>query len=154
MNATDSSGVAEGSEVTVPLAAAIDGLPAICAITGVAADGAVPLRVGRSLTRWNAPVVRMPMSEPIFERWSKRKNIHIKARGIASVLTAVGVVVAFRNGGLAAMVLAVAVAIHLVDLWAQRTANEVEPQLDRDGSSVRISGVHRAFADAVAETVR
>lgn len=142
------------NEVVVPLTVAIGGLPAVCAITGDPADGAVPLRVGRSLTRWKAPIVRMPMSKPVFEKWSKRKNIHIKARGIASVLTAVGVVLAFRNAGLAAMVLAIAVAIHLIDLWAERTANDVEPQLERDGGNVRISGVHQAFAAAVAETVR
>lgn len=151
MSSTDSSGGADAGEVTVPLATALDGLPSICAITGEAADGAVPLRVGRSLTRWNAPVVRMPMSEPIFERWSKRKNIHIKARAVASVLTAVAVVLTFRNAAIGLSVLAVAVAIHLIDLWAERTSNEVEPQIDRDGSNIRISGVHAKFAKALTE---
>ncbi len=143
----------DGASVVVPLAIATQGLPAICAITGHAADGAIPLRVGRSLTKWRAPVVRVPLSEEIFTKWSRRKNIHIKGRGLASIVTAAGVVVAFRNGLLAAAILAVAVAIHLVDLWAERTANAVEPQLERQGSDVRISGVHESFAKAVSQTV-
>lgn len=142
------------AEVVVPLATATKGLPAICAITGGTADGAIPLRVGRSITKWKAPVVRMPMSEAIFTRWSRRKGIHIKARAIASVLTAIAVVLTFRSPTVGLSVLAVAIAAHLVDLWAARTSSAVEPRLERQGHDVRISRVHRAFADAVAQTVR
>lgn len=143
------SGHDEGSTVVVSLAVATKGLPDVCAITGKPADGAIPLKVGRSLTKWNAPVVRVPLSDSIFTRWSRRKNIHIKGRGIASALAVVGVAVAFRNGALAVAILAVALAIHLVDMWAERTANEVEPQLERQGGDVRISGVHENFVQAV-----
>lgn len=145
--------VGEGAEVTVPMSLASDGFPAICAVTGGQADGAIPMRVGRSLTRWNAPKIRMPMSEPVFKRWSTRQNIHIKARAIASVLTAVGLLVAFRNGAIGIGILAVAVAIHLVDLWAERSVRDIEPVLERIGADVRISGVHERFAQAVRETV-
>jgi len=136
------------------MSVATAGLPAVCAITGNRADGAVSLRVGRTMTRWNAPKVRIPLSEPIFKRWSSRKNIYIKARATASVLTAVAVAVAFRNGALGIGILLVAIAVHLVDLWSNRQVMALEPQLERDGSDVRISGVHEAFAAAVAETVR
>lgn len=139
------------NEVVVPLSVATGGLPAICAITGGSADGAMSVRVGRTITRWNAPVVRVPLSEPVFKRWSKRKNLHIKARFVASVLTAVAIVVAFRNGALGIGLLAVAVLIHLVDLWAERQVNNLEPQFERRGSDVAISGIHEKFAKAVTE---
>jgi hypothetical protein len=87
----------------------------------------------------------------VFERWSRRQNIHIKARGIASVLTAIGVVLAFRSGLLAVGVLAVAVGIHLIDLWAERSAGSAQPLIERRGSDVVLSGVHERFADAVSQ---
>lgn len=139
------------AEVVLPLRDAANGLPAICAMTGERADGAMPVRVGRSLKQWSSPEVRIPLSNDMFMRWSRRQNIHIKARGLASVLTAVGVVIAFRNGALAAGVLAVAVVVHLVDLWAERTAGDAQPHLERQGNALRISGVHEAFAKAVSE---
>ena len=141
------------AEVTIPLKHAQEGFPAICAMTGEVADGAISLPVGRSLTRWRSPVIRVPLSQPIFVRWSRRQNIHIKARGLASILTAVGVVVAFRNAGLAIGILVAAIAIHLLDLWAERGASESRPVIEREGSNVRITGVHEAFATAVDETV-
>ncbi len=143
----------ESEEVSIPLKVAQAGLPSICAMTGEQADGAIPVPVGRSLTRWRSPVVRIPLSEPVFVRWSRRENIHIKARGVASVLTAVGVVIAFRNGALAAGVLAVAIAIHLIDLWAERGASQSRPGVRREGANVVLSGVHDRFATAVNESV-
>ncbi len=140
------------AEVRVPLKHAQEGFPAICAMTGETADGAIALPVGRSLTRWRSPSIRVPLSEPIFVRWSRRQNVHIKARGIASVLTAVGVVIAFRNATLAIGVLLVAIAIHLLDLWAERGAASSRPVVERDGSIVVLRGVHDAFATAVDET--
>ena len=83
----------------------------------------MPLSVGRTKTRWNAPEVRIPLAEEIFKQWSRRQNLHIKGRGLASLLTAVGVVLAFRATLPALAILAVAVAIHLVDLWAERSVN-------------------------------
>lgn len=140
-------------EVSLPLKVAQEGLPAICAMTGERADGAIPVPVGRSATRWRSPVVRIPLSEPVFKKWSRRESIHIKARGLASILTAVGVVIAFRNAGLALGVLAVGVAIHLLDLWAERGAAESRPAISRDGSHIVLSGVHERFATAVNETL-
>lgn len=137
--------------VSIPLKTAQDGLPAICAITGGRADGAIPMQVGRTLTRWKAPEVRVPLSEEIFTKWSRRQNIHIKGRGFASLLTAVGVVLAFRATLPALAVLAVATAIHLVDLWAERAVKDYRPDLQRDGSSLEVRRVHERFATALVE---
>jgi len=141
------------ASVTVPLAVAVEGFPAICAITGTAADGAVPIRVGRSATRWRSPKIRIPMSEKVFARWSSRRSIHIKARWMAAMLTAVGIVVAIRSASVGVAILAGGLAVHLVDLWAERSANRLEPTVERHGSDVRLSGVHDAFVAAVRETV-
>lgn len=137
--------------VSVDLKTAQKGLPAICAMTGERADGAVPMKIGRSWVRWTSPSVAVPLSEPVFRRWSQRQNIHIKARAVASALTAIGVVIAFRNGLLAAGVLAAAVAIHLVDLWAERTGKQARPDLLREGATVQFARVHDRFAEAVVE---
>ncbi len=141
----------ESIEVRIPISTAQSGLPTICAMTGQPADGAIPVPVGRSLTRWRSPVVRVPLSKAMFTRWSRRESIHIKTRGVAMVLTAVGVAIAFRNGPLAIAVLGVAVAIHLVDLWAERSAGESRPSVRRDGANVILGGVHERFASAVEE---
>ena len=143
----------EGGSVTVPMAVALDGFPAICAITGRPADGAIPLRVNRSATRWKAQKIRIPMSEAVFSRWSSRRNIQIKARWFSALLTVVGIVVAIRNAGLGIAILAGALAVHLVDLWAERSVGQLEPTIERVGGEVRVSGVHDAFAAAVRETV-
>lgn len=137
--------------VAVDVKTAQGGLPAICAMTGERADGAVSMKVGRSWTRWRSPSVQVPLSEPVFKRWSRRQNIHIKARGLASALTAIGVVLAFRNGLLAVAVLAVAIAIHLLDLWAERTGGEARPDLSRHGATLHMERVHERFATAVVE---
>ena len=120
-------------------------------MTGGQADGAISLAVGRSLTRWRSPVIRIPLSEPIFVKWSRRQNIHIKARGIASLLTAIGVVLAFRAALPAFAVLGVAIAIHLLDLWAERSAQQSRPQVERSSTNVVLRGVHPSFAEAVSQ---
>ena len=104
------------ASVSIPLKTAQDGLPAICAVTGEPADGAIPIKVGRTKTRWRAPEVRVPLSEDVFKKWSRRQNLHIKGRGIFSLLLVIGVVLAFRSALPAFAVLGVALAIHLVDL--------------------------------------
>ena len=142
----------EQRELVVPLKRAQAGFPSVCAMTGGAADGAISLPVGRSRTRWRSPVVRIPLSKPMFVRWSRRQNIHVKARGLAITLAAIGVVIAFRNATLAIGVLAVAIAVHLLDLWAERGAAASRPILERDGANVRIRGVHDDFIDAVNST--
>jgi len=120
-------------------------------MTGERADGAVAMRVGRSWSRWRSTSIKVPLSEPVFKRWSRRQNIHIKARGVASVLTALGVILAFRNATIAIAILAVAVGIHLVDLWAERTGGEARPDLERDGANLHFRRVHERFAQAVGE---
>lgn len=139
------------ADVALPLKTAQDGFPAICAITGGGADGAMPISVGRTLTRWNASEVRIPLAEDIFKQWSRRQNLHIKGRGLASVLTAVGVVLAFRATLPALGILTVAIAIHLVDLWAERTVKKYRPDLKRNGSQLELRGVHDRFAQALVE---
>ena len=139
------------AEVSLPLREAQAGLPTVCAITGNQAHGAVSMRVGRTWTRWNSPSVKVPLSEPVFVKWSRRKNIHIKARAIASVLTAVAIVLTFRTALVGLAVLAVAVAVHLVDLWADRTGKQFQPELLREGSTLELRGVHDRFAEAIVE---
>lgn len=142
------------AEVIVPIRHATDvGFPAVCAMTGERADGAVSIRIGRSWKRWTSPSLRIPLSEPVFEKWTTRQNIHIKARAVAAILTSVGVVLAFRNGPLALGVLAVAIAVHLVDLWAERTAAGYQPAIERRGNDVALLGVHERFAEVVHETI-
>ena len=139
------------ADVSLPLKTAQAGFPAICAMTGDNADGAISLPVGRSLTRWRSASIQIPLSEPVFVRWSRRQNIHIKSRGVATLLTVVGVAIAFRNGPLAFAILGVAIAIHLLDLWAERGAASNRPTVERDGANVVLSGVHDSFATAVDE---
>ncbi len=142
------------AEVVLPLRLATEtGLPAICAVTGERADGAVSLRLDRSWKRWSSPTVKVPLSDPIFKKWSSRRNVYIKARALASVLTAVGIVIAFRNGLLGLTVVAVALAVHLLDLWADRTSYDFQPVLERRGQDLALLGVHQHFADAVDEIV-
>lgn len=139
------------ADVAIPLKVAQQGLPAICAVTGRRADGAMPIRVGRTLTRWNAPEVRIPLTDEVFKQWSRRQNLHIKGRTAFSVLTAVGVVLAFRAALPAFAVLGVAIAIHLVDLWAERSAKKYRPDLDRSGSQLELRRVNDRFAEALLE---
>ncbi len=139
------------ADVALPLKTAQDGFPAICAMTGGRPDGAMPVSVGRTLTRWSAPEVRIPLTEEIFKQWSRRQSVHIKGRGVASVLTAVGVVLAFRATFPALAVIAVAIAIHLVDLWAERSVKSYRPDLKRNGSQLELRGVHDRFAEALVE---
>ena len=142
------------AEVVVPMRLATEkGFPAVCAMSGVRADGAVSIRVGRAWNRWNSPAVRIPLSEPVFKKWSTRQNIHIKARAVAAILTTVGVALAFRTAGLAIAVIAVAVLVHLVDLWAERTTGDYQPALERRGNELALLGVHERFAEVVRETV-
>ena len=141
------------AEVVLPLRVAQSGFPAICAVSGERADGAVPLRLERSWKRWNSPTLRVPLSDPVFKKWSTRRNIYIKARAVASVLTAIGILIAFRNGPLGLAVVAGAVAVHLVDLWADRTTLDFQPAIERRGNDVALLGVHQHFADAVDEMV-
>lgn len=141
-------------DIVVPLRVATEtGLPAICAITGERADGAVSLRLDRSWKRWTSPTIKVPLSAPIFKKWSSRRNIYIKARAVASALTAIGIVVAFRNGFLGLSIVAVALAVHLIDLWADRTTYDFQPVLERRGQDLALRGVHQRFADAVGEMV-
>jgi len=141
-------------EVVLPLRVATrSGFPAICAVSGERADGAVPIRLDRSWKRWRSPTIRVPLSAPMFQKWSNRRNIHIKARAAASVLTVIGILVAIRSGAVGLVVVGGAVAVHLVDLWADRTTLDYQPVLERRGPDVALVGVHEYFASAVAEMV-
>jgi hypothetical protein len=144
---------AEQPELRVPLDVARSGFPAICAITGETADGAIPVQLGRSATKWKAHTIRVPLSERVFKKWSRRRSIHIKARVVAAVLASVAIVITFRNATLGLSILAVAVAVHLVDLWGERTSEALQPSLERDGDELVITGVHATFAAAVEETI-
>ena len=81
------------AEVTVPLRLAREGaLPPVCAMTGTSADGAIPIRVDRSLTRWRSPKVKIPLCKTAFRAWRRRQSVMVKTRfgAIALVVIALG----------------------------------------------------------------
>ena len=138
------------AEVVVSLQQAIDGtLPHVCAISGEAADGAVPMKLGRSATKWRAPTVRIPLSEKVFRKWSRRQNVHIKARVLAAVLASLAVIVAFRNGLLGIAFLVASGAVHVLDLRSERAAVGLQPLLERHQDELHLSGVHESYVEAV-----
>lgn len=139
------------ADVTLPLKTAQDGFPAICAMTGVDADGSMSLQVGRTRTRWRSPGIQIPLSQPVFTRWSRRQNIHIKARGLATVLLTVGIALTFRSAATGLPVVGAALVVHLLDLWAERGAARSRPVIERDGANVVLKGVHETFATAVSQ---
>lgn len=109
------------------------------------------MRAGRTRSRWNSPTIRIPLSESVFKNWSRRENIHVKARGVAIFLAVVGVLITFRAALPGIGILAVAIVVHLIDLWAERTARAFRPDLVRSGSTIEFHRVHDDFAEALVE---
>lgn len=139
-----------GVEIRMPLQAARDGrFPPVCAMTGAPADGAIPLKLDRSVTKWKAHTVRVPLSEAVFTKWSRRRSLHIKGRAVAAVLASVAIVICFRNAGLGLAVLAVAALVHLADLWGERASATLQPTLVRERDELVLQGVHPDFAAAM-----
>ncbi len=131
------------------LDAARRGLPSTCAISGGVAHGAVTMKTPRSSRHPRVHAIKVPLSEEIFTRWSKRERLHIRARWFAAIATAIAIVIVMRNTGLGLAVLVGAIAIHLVDLWARKQSDALRPKLRRDGGDVVLDGVHPEFARAV-----
>ncbi len=154
-DAADAAPHQVGATVRVPLQAARDGrFPPVCAMTGNPADGAIPLKLDRSATKWKAHTVRVPLSEPVFKKWSRRRSIHIKGRAVAAVLASIAIVICFRNAALGLSVLAVAALVHIADLWGERTSAALQPALERDRDELVLHGVHPAFAEALDASTR
>jgi hypothetical protein len=148
-------GEGSGVEVRMPMQAARDGrFPPVCAMTGTPADGAIPLKLDRSATKWKAHTVRIPLSEAIFKKWSRRRSVHIKGRVVAAVLASIAIVICFRNAGLGLSILAVAGLVHVADLWGERTSAALEPTLARERDELVLHGVHPDFAAAMERTDR
>ena len=144
-----------GVELRVPLQAARDGrFPPVCAMTGEAADGAIPLKLDRSATKWKAHTVRVPLSEAVFKKWSRRRSVHIKGRAVAAVLASIAIVICFRNATLGLAVLAVAGLVHIADLWGERTSAALQPTLVREKDELLLQGVHPDFAEATEASLR
>jgi len=147
---TEPEAPTEELELRVPLQDARAGrFPPVCAMTGDPADGAIPLKLERSATKWKAHTVRVPLSEAVFKKWSRRRSIHIKGRAVAAVLASVAIVICFRNATLGLGVLAVAAAVHLADLWGERTSGALQPTLVRERDELVLHGVHPDFIAAV-----
>lgn len=137
------------AEVLVPLEVALDGaLPPVCAITGKSADGAVSVSLGRSARKWRARTVRVPLSDDVFRKWSRRQNMHIKARAVAGGLAALAIVIATRSGFIGIALLVASAVVHVVDLRAEKGAAQLRPGLERQADSVLFSGVHESFVAA------
>jgi hypothetical protein len=160
--------------VRVPLDDALVGrLPAVCVMTGERADGYAPMVVARSLgLAWAlllaGPVgvlvlaalwprlrtrheVRVPMSEPAFDRWitERRRRLWCGWLGGAGLVVAVALV---WLGAIALLVAAAAVLLLLVALRAHWRIGWLQPSLgaDRHGRWVTMLGVHPRFVAAVA----
>ena len=137
------------ADLELVVARAVDGLPEMCAITGGEANGAIALKTPRTLRRPSTATISVPLNEKVFNKWARRQAMHLKARLVAVLLTVAGIVVAIRNPRVGLVVIAAAVVVHLADLWAERGAARLRPQLQRQGSSVLLCGVHDDFAEAV-----
>ncbi len=140
---------AELTEARLSLRRAKEGLPERCAISGGAAHGAVTMKTPRSSRHPRTHAIRVPLSEAVFTRWTKRERLHIRARWFASLLTAAAIVVVTRSTGPGLAILGLAVGVHLVDLWARRQSDRLRPSLARDGDDVVFGGVHPEFARAL-----
>ena len=138
------------AEVTVPLRAAQNGeLPPVCAMTGGPADGAIPLRIDRSLTRWTSPKVRIPLCTPAFKAWRRRQSIMVKTRIGAIALVVVALGFSARNAFLALTALILSGVVMAVSLRVERSLTEHEPGLVRSREGLTLTGVHPEFARAV-----
>jgi len=138
------------AEVTVPLATAQrGGLPQVCAMTGTPADGAIPLRVDRSLTRWRSPKVRIPLSTPAFKAWSRRQSVMLKARVVSIAFIVVALAFSAKNAFAALAALTLAGVALAISLKAERSLAAHEPELSRSRGELHLAGVHPEFVRAI-----
>jgi hypothetical protein len=148
-------------------------LPAVCAMTGERADGYAPMVVPKPLgLAWLLLLlgpfgvlllvalyprlrvryeVRIPMSEPAFDRWHRARvqRLWLSWLGGAGLVAAVALA---WLGGLALLIalasiasLGFAVRAHVRAPWLQPTLTA-----DRSGRALTMLGVHDRFAAAVA----
>ena len=140
------------AEIAVELDEAKSGFPAVCAMTGGVADGAIPVRVERSLLRWGSPTVRIPMCQTAFRKWSLAQSVMVKVRIVSIVLVVVALGLSVRNplGALVALVLAgVAMAI---SVRAEHKVQDLQPGIERSGNTITLVGIHPAFVRAVTDS--
>lgn len=134
----------------MPLAQAEAGrLPPVCAMTGAPAEGAIPVRVGRSLTRWRSPKVRIPLSASAFKAWRRRQSLMLKARGAAIALIVVALAFSARNALIALTALTLSGVVMAISLRAERSVAEHLPVCSRSKNQLVMTGVDPAFARAV-----
>lgn len=138
----------------MPLAQAEAGrLPPVCAMTGAPAEGAIPVRLDRSLTRWRSPKVRIPLSTPAFKAWRRRQSLMLKARGVAIALVVVALAFSARNALIALTALILSGVVMAVSLRAERSVAEHLPGLTRSKGQLVLTGVDPGFVRAVETEV-
>ena len=134
----------------MPLARAEAGeLPPVCAMTGAPAEGAIPVRLGRSLTRWRAPKVRIPLSTPAFKAWRRRQSLMLKARGAAIALVVVALAFSARNAFIALAALILSGVVMAISLRAERSVAEHLPGCSQSRGELLLTGVAPGFVEAV-----
>lgn len=138
------------ADVTVPLGQAEAGrLPPVCVVTGAPADGAIPIRVERSLTRWRSPKVRIPLSTPAFKAWNRRQSVMLKARMAAIALIVVALAFSARNAFIALGALVLSGVVMAISLRAERSLADHLPELSCSKGQLVLHGVDPAFVHAV-----
>ena len=134
----------------MPLAQAQAGeLPPVCVMTGAPADGAIPVRLDRSLTRWRSPKVRIPLSTPAFKAWHRRQSVMLKARMVAIALIVVALAFSARNAFIALAALVLSGVVMAISLRAERSLADHLPELSRSKGELVLSGVDPGFVRAV-----
>lgn len=138
------------AEVTVPLRIAqTGGLPPVCAMTGAPADGAVPLRVDRSPTRWRSPKVRIPLSDASFRSWRRRQSAMVKTRFAAIALVVVALGFSAKAAFIALTALVLSGLVMALSLKFERSVAEHQPGLRQTRAGLTLTGVHPEFVAAV-----
>lgn len=140
------------ADVQVDLEVAEKGLlPSVCAMTGTRADGAIPVRLDRSMLRWNSPTVRIPLSKAAFRRWSIAQSVMVKVRIAAMALVLLALVLSARSPFAAVGFLVLGGLAMVVSVRAEQKVKEFQPELSRSGNSLHLHGVHENFARAVEQ---
>jgi hypothetical protein len=147
-------------------------LPAVCVMTGERADGYAPMVVPKPLgIAWLllllGPIgvvllvalyprlrvryeVRIPMSEPAFDRWhhARVQRLWLSWLGVAGLVAAVAL---YWLGGLALLIALASFASLVFAFRAHLRAPWLQPTLtaDRLGRTLTMLGVHDRFAAAV-----
>jgi len=137
--------------VTVDYADAEQGrLPAsMCVMTGGNADGLYPVRVDRSWTRWRARTIKLACSEPVFKKWVRLTRVMMRMRFVSIIIVVVALAFSSKNPLLAFGFLIGAGIALAVSIWAENSANALQPEIHRHGRQIELKNVHPRWAEAV-----